>query len=168
MICRIDIDSIDQVISRGKHARLLPPLPSFLPDALKHSDLHALVAMLIILYHAHRHIEGDHNSMVRMLEPLCISYTVSMHAQARLRALHCIMLLTCLTCTLHSWLRTTYLQASRTHAHATHASRHFPNRHACTPMPIYIRYLRFFQHTTLPARSASRLHAHAAHASITY
>ena len=27
-----------------------------------------------------------------------------------------------------------YLQASHTHAHATHASRHFPNHHACIPI----------------------------------
>ncbi len=33
-----------------------------------------------------------------------------------------------------------YLQASHTHAHATHASRHFPNHHACMHacIPIYI------------------------------
>ncbi len=49
-------------------------------------------------------------------------------------ALHCIMLLTYLP-DLHTAL-VAYLQASHTHAHATHTSRHFPNHDAC--MHTYI------------------------------
>ncbi len=73
-----------------------------------------------------------------------------LHAQARtsLRALHCIILLTRLTCTLVA-----YLQASHTHAHATHASRHLPYHHAC--IPIYILAVFPRHNSTFPVRSIS-------------